>query len=450
MRTSPICAPAVAAKDAENSHLHHDPPRFTQNQVASFHSSSEEGHGLGDANAGPLRPPGESAGAHAREVFRPDGQPGRIEDILQAGATKARKLSVPFMHELRQAVGLRNLEAASANGKGAPAKKEKGKGARFVSFRDEDGGFRFRLLAADGEELLLSRRFADPKEAGALMRRLQSEPADTVLKADAAGYAAVIDGVAVATAPAGAQGEPRPCWQARATRSAGSLAQGRRRAVDARASTAAFSPRRRVDAGTQRLRLAKASAMALFIDLPPAAPRHHRLRPAVAAIAALGGVAAAPRRRRGVVQAAWIKAMRLRAASTSSTFTLTVWPTRTTSRGSFTKVSDSAEMWIRPSWCTPISTKAPKAATLLTTPSSTMPGYRSFRVSTPSLNCAVLNSGRGSRPGFSSSAKMSRTVGRPKRSSVKSDGETPLSASRWPMICLTSALILATMRSTTG
>ena len=87
-------------------------------------------------------------------------------------------------------------------------RSEKAKGARFVSFRDEDGGFRFRLLAADGEELLLSQRFADPKEAGALMRRLQSESADTVLQANEQGYAALVDGVAVATAPAGAQGEP--------------------------------------------------------------------------------------------------------------------------------------------------------------------------------------------------------------------------------------------------
>ena len=36
------------------------------------------------------------------------------------------------------------------------------------------------------------------------------------------------------------------------------------------------------------------------------------------------------------------------------------------------------------SWCTPMSTNAPKFATLVTTPSSTMPGYRSFSVSTPS------------------------------------------------------------------
>jgi tryptophanyl-tRNA synthetase len=132
--------------------------------------------------------------------------PGRIEDVLQAGAAKARKLAVPMMRELREAVGLRNLNA-QAPGKQAQAKKEKGKGARFVSFRDEDGGFRFRLLAADGEELLLSQRFADPKEAGALMRRLQSEAPEALLQATAQGVAAVLDGVAVATAPAGAQGD---------------------------------------------------------------------------------------------------------------------------------------------------------------------------------------------------------------------------------------------------
>ncbi|MNT37889.1 tryptophanyl-tRNA synthetase [compost metagenome] len=117
-------------------------------------------------------------------------------------------MAIPFMQELREAVGLRNLNAGAGAGKGAQGKKEKAKGARFVSFRDEDGGFRFRLLAADGEELLLSQRFADPKEAGALMRRLQSEPADTILQANEQGYAALIDGVAVAAAPAGAQGEP--------------------------------------------------------------------------------------------------------------------------------------------------------------------------------------------------------------------------------------------------
>ncbi|CAB3673677.1 tryptophan--tRNA ligase [Achromobacter pestifer] len=194
-------------KDAESSHLYTLYRAFaTQAESAVFRKQLEEGMGWGDAKQA-LYEHLESLLAPMREKYVDlISNPGRIEDILQAGAARARKQAVPQMQALREAVGLRNLNAGAAAGK-TQGKKEKGKGARFVSFRDEDGGFRFRLLAADGEELLLSQRFADPKEAGALMRRLQSEPADGVLQANAEGYAAMIDGVAVATAPSGAQGD---------------------------------------------------------------------------------------------------------------------------------------------------------------------------------------------------------------------------------------------------
>jgi hypothetical protein len=42
-----------------------------------------------------------------------------------------------------------------------------------------------------------------------------------------------------------------------------------------------------------------------------------------------------------------------------------------------------------------------------------MPGFTSSSFSTPSRKLAVLKTGRGSRPGFSSSLKMSVTVGHP-------------------------------------
>ena len=145
-----------------------------------------------------------------------------------------------------------------------------------------------------------------------------------------------------------------------------------------------------------------------------------------------------------------VRAMRLRATSTSSTLTLTMSPAFTTSRGSLTKRSDSAEMCTSPSWCTPMSTNAPNAATLLTTPSSTIPGRRSLMSSTPSANLAALNSGRGSRPGFSSSLRMSRTVGRPKRSSVYCSALSERRNALSPMICFTARPLPARMRSTTG
>lgn len=125
-------------------------------------------------------------------------------------------------------------------------------------------------------------------------------------------------------------------------------------------------------------------------------------------------------------------------------------PGFTTSRGSFTKVFDSAETCARPSWWTPTSMNAPKAATLVTTPSSTIPDVRSEIFSTPSLKVAVLNAGRGSRPGFSSSLRMSLTVGRPNVSSTKSCGRSDRSTPVLPMSAATSWPAVFTIRRTTG
>ena len=44
--------------------------------------------------------------------------------------------------------------------------KKAAKGARVVSFRDDAGSFRVRLLDADGSQLLLSVRFADGPYGG--------------------------------------------------------------------------------------------------------------------------------------------------------------------------------------------------------------------------------------------------------------------------------------------
>ncbi len=136
--------------------------------------------------------------------------------------------------------------------------------------------------------------------------------------------------------------------------------------------------------------------------------------------------------------------------STSSTFTLTMSPGLTTSRGSLTNVLDIAETCTRPSWWTPTSTNAPNAATFVTTPSRTIPDDRSEIFSTPSLKVAVLKAGRGSRPGFSSSFRMSVTVGRPNFSSTKSSGRSDRRVAVSPISEATSPPVVFTMRRTTG
>jgi tryptophanyl-tRNA synthetase len=89
--------------------------------------------------------------------------PNELEDILQAGAAKARARATPFLRELRQAVGLRNLASA-----GAGAKKDKAKAAApsFKQYKEADGLFYFKFLDAQGHVLLESRGFASPREAG--------------------------------------------------------------------------------------------------------------------------------------------------------------------------------------------------------------------------------------------------------------------------------------------
>ncbi|SLJ76576.1 Uncharacterised protein [Mycobacteroides abscessus subsp. abscessus] len=78
-----------------------------------------------------------------------------------------------------------------------------------------------------------------------------------------------------------------------------------------------------------------------------------------------------------------------------------------------------AETCTSPSWWTPTSTNAPNAATLVTTPSSTMPGFRSATFSTPAANSAVLNSGRGSRDRSTPVLPISSSTRRPVASRMR-------------------------------
>ena len=99
--------------------------------------------------------------------------PERIEQTLLAGAERARTLATPFIRELRSAVGLRSL----AQGTAAPqaAKATKAALPSFKQYREKDGQFYFKLVAADGRLLLQSTGFAAPQEAGQAIAQLQKD-----------------------------------------------------------------------------------------------------------------------------------------------------------------------------------------------------------------------------------------------------------------------------------
>ncbi|SHI26175.1 tryptophan--tRNA ligase [Pollutimonas bauzanensis] len=189
-------------KDAEGSHLYTLYRAFaTPAESLGFREQLEAGLGWGDAKdllSGRI----EQELAPMRERYAElMVRPGRIEDILQAGAAKARRLSQPFMARLREAVGLRAALAPAAGGAAAAGKKAAGKRARFVSFRDEAGKFRFRLLGADGLELLLSEAFDNPKETGALTRALQEAPFATLVTQENGMVLVSVDGALAARFP---------------------------------------------------------------------------------------------------------------------------------------------------------------------------------------------------------------------------------------------------------
>jgi len=108
--------------------------------------------------------------------------PSRIEDILQAGAVKARAVATPFMHDLRQAVGLRKLPTVTT----APrAKAAKTTIASFKQYREKDGKFYFKLLDANGEVVLQSRSFDSPKVAGQCIAVLRQQGLTALTSMDA-------------------------------------------------------------------------------------------------------------------------------------------------------------------------------------------------------------------------------------------------------------------------
>ena len=119
-------------------------------------------------------------------------EPGKIEDILLAGAIKARKLSTPFMARLRHAVGLRNLRSeAGSNAVKAPRPAL----PSFKQYRETDGRFYFKLVDAQGRLLVQSDGFTSPRDAGLAIGRLQKEgaaalPDMTSLVAETQGVAA--------------------------------------------------------------------------------------------------------------------------------------------------------------------------------------------------------------------------------------------------------------------
>lgn len=188
------------AKDPDNSHLFTLFQAFaTPAQADEFRSELLGGLGWGEAKNRLFQLLDNELGESRERYHQLIERPADLEDILQHGAKKARAVATPFLNDLREAVGLRSF--VNQVQVAATTKKKAAKAARFVSFREDDGSFRFRLLAADGEQLLLSRNFADGKTAGQVTKQLQSGQALDV-RSEGLSFSVWLEGECVGDSPA--------------------------------------------------------------------------------------------------------------------------------------------------------------------------------------------------------------------------------------------------------
>ncbi len=187
------------AKDPDNAHLFTLYQAFsTPVQAQAMRDDLLQGLGWGEAKQRLFQLLDQQLAAPRERYQQLLARPADLEDILLAGAVKARKTASPFLEQLREAVGLRSFRTLVAST--TETSKKAVKSARFVSFREDDGTFRFRLLSADGEQLLLSQRFADGKSAGAVSKQLQQSD-DADVRVEGLGFGLWLNGEQVAQGP---------------------------------------------------------------------------------------------------------------------------------------------------------------------------------------------------------------------------------------------------------
>ena len=166
-------------------------------ETAAFRAALEGGMGWGDAKQALFERIDRELSPMRERYDALIARPDDIEDVLAEGAKKARATAEPLLQRLFGAVGLGD-DAVAVRPVGGK-KKTNASAARVVSFRD-GGGFRFRLLGTDGEELLLSRVHDDPRVAGEASRLLSRKGIEAGLAARGdTGFMLLVDGDALAS-----------------------------------------------------------------------------------------------------------------------------------------------------------------------------------------------------------------------------------------------------------
>jgi len=163
-------------KQAEGSHVFQLYQAFASDEeTLAMRQAFAEGIGWGDAKQ-KLFERIDAEVAPMRERYESlMSRPAEVEAMLRDGARRLReKYATPFLAELRHAVGLRNLAYQPAS---TATQSSKSASPSFKQYRELDGKFYFKLLAADGRLLLQSVGHQSPRDAGQRIAKLKQDGA---------------------------------------------------------------------------------------------------------------------------------------------------------------------------------------------------------------------------------------------------------------------------------
>ncbi|HET8942334.1 MAG TPA: tryptophan--tRNA ligase [Rudaea sp.] len=153
------------AKNPDESHLFSLFQAFASaEESAVMRQAFAEGIGWGDAKQQVFERIDKELAPMRERYDALMAKPAEIEATLDAGANKARLLTQPLLARLRDAVGLRALDAVANPVKNAKSSGAEKPSLQPVVFRDAEA-FAFKVLDANKTVLAEHGGFADPKAA---------------------------------------------------------------------------------------------------------------------------------------------------------------------------------------------------------------------------------------------------------------------------------------------
>ncbi|AFZ83741.1 tryptophanyl-tRNA synthetase [Candidatus Kinetoplastibacterium blastocrithidii TCC012E] len=173
-------------KNADESHIYLLYRAFSnENESESFKLKLNNGLAWGEAKK-ILYDKIEHELAPIREKYKKlIKDPEYIEKILTFGCFKARKIIKPIIEEIRDLIGIRNLEKVTLNNKEKLFNYKSSRKSRFLIYKDIEDKFKFRLISSDGTELIISNSlFNNPNEIISLLKKIKLDLINNIKNVD--------------------------------------------------------------------------------------------------------------------------------------------------------------------------------------------------------------------------------------------------------------------------